>query len=43
MTHRKDMQFKEIAYNHYEVMNAPEVVHTINKKLKSNFLYFGGK
>ena len=41
MTHRNDMKFKEIAYNHYEIMNAPEMVHTINKKLKSNFIYFG--
>ncbi len=41
MTHRKDMQFFEIPYNHYEIMNSPEVVHTINKKLKSNFIYFG--
>ena len=40
MTHRNDMQFKEIGYNHYEVMNAPEVVHTINKKLKTKFIYF---
>ena len=41
MTYRNDMKFKEVAYNHYEIMNAPEVVHTINKKLKSNFIYFG--
>ena len=42
MTYRKDMQFKEVAYNHYEIMNSPEVVNTVNKKLKSNFIYFGG-
>ena len=41
MTCRNDMQFKEISYNHYEIMNSPEVVNTINKKLKSNFIYFG--
>ena len=41
MTCRNDMQLKEISYNHYEIMNSPEVVNTINKKLKSNFIYFG--
>ena len=42
MKYRKDMQHKEIPYNHYEIMNSPEVVNTVNKKLKSNFIYFGG-
>jgi hypothetical protein len=41
MKRRKDMQHKEIPYNHYEIMNSPEVVNIINKKLKSNFIYFG--
>jgi hypothetical protein len=42
MKFRKDMQHIEIPYNHYEIMNSPEVVNTVNKKLKSNFIYFGG-
>ncbi len=41
MKFRKDMQHKEIPYNHYEIMNSPEVVNIVNKKLKSNFVYFG--
>jgi len=43
MKFRKDMQHKEIPYSHYEIMNSPEVVNTVNKKLKSNFIYFGGE
>ena len=41
MKFRKDMLHKEIPYNHYEIMNSPEVVGIVNKKLKSNFIYFG--